>query len=94
MIEGRYDITGLAILTEHWSDVRKCTEVAQAQKWVGYYATGRTSEESGFDSRQRQQIYLVFTVFRLVLGPTQPLVYWGKMALSAGAKGPERGCNH
>jgi hypothetical protein len=44
------------------------------------------SEESRFDSRQGQEIYLFSTASRPALGPTQPPKQWVPGALSLGVK--------
>jgi hypothetical protein len=50
------------------------------------YAMGWTAEESGFDSQQRQQIFIFFTAPRAALGPTQPPIQWILGPLSLGVK--------
>jgi hypothetical protein len=40
------------------------------------YVTGLTTEESGFASRQAQEIILPSTASRPALGPIQPHIHW------------------
>jgi hypothetical protein len=44
------------------------------------------AEESGFDSRQEQEIFLFSIMFRPALGPTQPPIQWISGALSPGVE--------
>jgi hypothetical protein len=40
-------------------------------------------QESGFDFRQGQEIFLFSTEFRLAFGPTHPSIQWVPVAFSA-----------
>jgi hypothetical protein len=57
-------------------------------------AKGWTTEESGFDSRQWQEIFLYATASRRALGPTQPPIQWAPGALSPGVKRQVREADH
>jgi hypothetical protein len=46
-----------------------------------------TAEESGFNSWQGQEIFMLSTMSRLVLGPTQPYIQWVWGFLSLGKSG-------
>lgn len=41
-----------------------------------YQVTGQMTVESGFDFRQKQNIFFFSTTFRLALRPTQPSIQW------------------
>jgi hypothetical protein len=45
-----------------------------------------TTDKSGFDSRQEQEVFLSFITFSPSLGPTQPPTQWLTEALSLGLK--------
>jgi hypothetical protein len=40
-------------------------------RWLSRYSVGLRAERLGFNSRQRQEIFLFYTTSRLVLGPTR-----------------------
>jgi hypothetical protein len=48
----------------------------------------------GFDSRQRQDIFLYSTASRPSLGPTQPPIEWVPMGCFLGEKRPGSEANH
>jgi hypothetical protein len=52
------------------------------------------TDETGFDSRQRQVISLSSITSRPVLGPTQPPIQWVLGTLSPGVKWPGREADH
>jgi hypothetical protein len=54
---------------------------------------GWTAEESGFDSRQEQEIYLISAASRQALRHTQPPIQWVFVAVSLGAKRPDVNLN-
>jgi hypothetical protein len=47
---------------------------------------GWMADETGFDSRPGQDIFLFFMASRSVLGPTQPLIQWILGTLSPAVK--------
>jgi hypothetical protein len=59
------------------------TGVAQS---VQCLATDWTTGRSGFDPRQRQEIFPLAAVSRPALGPTLPPVQWVPVVLSPGVK--------
>jgi hypothetical protein len=54
----------------------------------------RRAGRPGFRFPARERKFLFFTVFRPVLGPTQPPIQWVPGALSPGAKRPGREPDH
>jgi hypothetical protein len=56
--------------------------------------TGWTIRVLGFDSRRELGIFLVTTVSRPALGPTQPPIQWVPGTLSLGVKRPAREADH
>jgi hypothetical protein len=58
------------------------------------YRDGLRREWCGFDSRQRQEIFLYSTASKLILGPIQPPIYWGPFPLFPGVKWPGSEADH
>jgi hypothetical protein len=63
----------------------RCMRAGVAQS-VWCLTTHCTTRQPGFDHRQRQRIFLLTSVFRPALRPTQPPVQWVPWALSSGLK--------
>jgi hypothetical protein len=61
--------------------------------WYSDYVTGLTTEESEFNILQGKEIFLLPTMTRLALGPTQSLTQVVLGALSLAVKWPQR-MNH
>jgi hypothetical protein len=58
------------------------------------YSDGLQAEMAGFNSGQRQEIFLFSTASRLALGPTQHPIQWVPGALSLGVKRPGSESDH
>jgi len=63
-----------------WLSAHKPSSCIDTRKTVnGEFAMGWTSEKSGFNPRQRQEVFLFSETSRPVLGPTQlPIQYTGE----------------
>jgi hypothetical protein len=58
------------------------------------YSDGLRAGRPRLESRQRQEIFLFFTVFRLALGPNQPHIQLMPWAVSPGVGRPGRETEH
>jgi hypothetical protein len=63
-----------------------CVFLRRRDSSVGIGTVDRKNEESWFDSRQGQEIFLLSTASRKALGSTQPPIQWVRGALSPGVK--------
>jgi len=61
---------------------------------MGGRALGYGLDDQSFESRQGLGIFLLTTVCRPALGPTQPPIQWVPGALSLGVKRPRREADH
>jgi hypothetical protein len=71
-----------------------CTILNGVSKWMDTHEFMVSLDDRGFESRQGLGTYLVTTVPRPALRPTQPPIQWVPGALSLGVKRPGREVDH
>jgi hypothetical protein len=88
------DITAFSMRVKTAGELRSVLTFIKEPEEFSRHSDGQLDGRPGFDSRQRQEIFMYSTASRVTLRPAQSHNLWTPGALFSGGQQPRHGDNH